>query len=72
MDTVSSYDLLGFVEDLPSLLVGRYGHGCGSYMRGDGTQVRGLCIVLMVSFLFRSSWLLEDGTITSTSHLRSC
>merc|ERR1711892_133839 len=39
MDRVSRYDSMGFVEDLPSLIVGRYGHGCGSCMREDKTQV---------------------------------
>ena len=37
--TVSKYGPLGFEEDLPSLKVGRYRHGCGSYVRADGTQV---------------------------------
>merc|ERR1711892_1174467 len=38
--SVSRYGTLGFVEDLPSLVVGRYMHGCGSYLRdSDGTQV---------------------------------
>jgi len=36
---VARYDMQGHVEDLPQLAVARYGHGCGSYLRGDGTQV---------------------------------
>ena len=40
MHTVSRYNIMGWVEDLPSLVEGRYLHGCGSYMRdADGTQV---------------------------------
>ena len=39
MSTVSRYGVLGWVEDLPSLEVERYAHGCGSFFRGDGTQV---------------------------------
>jgi hypothetical protein len=35
MSTVSRYGVLGWVEDLPSLVVGRVDHGCGSYFRGD-------------------------------------
>ena len=35
MSTVSRYGVLGWVEDLPSLVVGRNSHGCGSYFRGD-------------------------------------
>jgi len=40
LETVSRYGTLGFIEDLPSLVVRRYWHGCGSYLReADGTQV---------------------------------
>ena len=28
------YGLEGWLEDLPPLNVGRYGHGCGSYVSG--------------------------------------
>ena len=39
-NTVSRYGVVGFIDDLPSLLVGRWGHGCGSYLRhDDGVQV---------------------------------
>ena len=37
--TVSRYGVLGWVEDLPDLVVGRGAHGCGSFFRSDGTQV---------------------------------
>jgi len=37
---VTRYDKLGFLENLPSLLIGRTMHGCGAYLREeDGTQV---------------------------------
>ena len=39
LQMVSRYDLLGWVEDLPQLIEGRNNHGCGSYLRVDGTQV---------------------------------
>merc|ERR1719369_1453224 len=39
MDRVSRYDQLGFLEDLPSLNFGKWNHGCGAYLREDGTQV---------------------------------
>ena len=39
---VARYDILGYVEDLPPLLVGRWNHSCGSYTRIDGTQVGGV------------------------------
>ena len=35
--TVSRYDATGYVGDLPRLNVGRYDHGCGAYLRQDGT-----------------------------------
>jgi len=37
--TVSRYGVFGWVEDLPSLVVGRMDHGCSSYLKGDGVQV---------------------------------
>jgi len=36
--TVTRYDHLGFLEDLPSLNVGRKNHGCGAYLMENGTQ----------------------------------
>jgi len=36
---VERYNMMGWVEDLPQLIEGRYDHGCGSYLRVDGTQV---------------------------------
>ena len=36
---VTRYDILGMVEELPQLLVGRHSHGCGGYLREDGSQV---------------------------------
>ena len=36
---VARYDRMGWVEDLPQLIEGRYNHGCGSYLRVSGTQV---------------------------------
>jgi len=39
LSRVSRYGTLGWVEDLPPLVVGRQSHGCGSFFRGDGTQV---------------------------------
>ena len=39
LQTVSRYNMQGWVEDLPQLIEERYAHGCGSYLRDDGTQV---------------------------------
>ena len=36
---VVRYDKLGHARDLPQLIVKRYWHGCGAYLRLDGTQV---------------------------------
>jgi len=38
-DKVARYDEGGFVGDMPSLLVARHRHGCGSFFRDDGSQV---------------------------------
>ena len=40
MTRVARYDRLGFLEDLPAFNVERWDHGCGAYMKEDGTQVR--------------------------------
>ena len=39
MQVVSRYDRMGWVKDMPQLIEGRYDHGCGAYLREDGTQV---------------------------------
>ena len=36
---MSRYDATGYVGDLPRLNEGRYDHGCGAYIRQDGTKV---------------------------------
>ena len=38
LDAVSRYGLQGWLEELPPLNKGRYGHGCGSYV-SDGDMV---------------------------------
>jgi len=38
-DEVTRYDLLGYVEDLPSMLRIRNDHGCGSFINSEGTPV---------------------------------
>ena len=37
--TVSRYGTDGYMEDLPSLNQGRYGHGCGVYIDDSGEKV---------------------------------
>jgi len=39
MSYVVRYGVLGYVENLPRLNVGRRQHGCGTYLRGDGQMV---------------------------------
>ena len=62
MQVVSMYDMQGHLEDLPQLIVGRYWHGCGSYLRLDGTQVK-MAIILCPWWMWvlvghtRSWWL---------------
>ena len=40
-NTVSVYNVLGWQEDLPPLITGRYNHACTSYTSDKGTRVRG-------------------------------
>ena len=51
--TVTRYDAKGFLEDLPSLNEGRRRHGCGAYMREDGTKVI-VCSLWCPDILFRA------------------
>ena len=48
MNTVTRYDIAGYVEDLPSLNEGRSSHGCGVYTVDSGDQV----IVITYSSLY--------------------
>jgi len=59
LQTVSRYDLLGWLEDLPQLKEGRHYHGCGSYFRGDGTQV----------LLVAGGWDDDSTTIRSSTEV---
>ena len=43
LDIVSKYTDTGFVEDLPNLLSGRYGHGCGHYTNENNELVIHIC-----------------------------
>ena len=38
-NTVSVYSTSGWMEDLPDLLQGRYGHSCGHYVNDDNNMV---------------------------------
>jgi len=71
LQSVFSYDPLGFIEELPLLLHGRYRHGCGSYLReSDGTQV--LLVAGGVNydyhFLTSTEILTDDSDIWSLSN----
>ena len=46
--TVARYDWLGYVGDLPSLLIGRWNHGCGTYTGNTGTQVLTVYSLLLI------------------------
>jgi len=62
--TVTRYNMLGFVEDLPQLLEGRSSHGCSSYLREDGTQVFLVAGGLDLDYWERSSTeILVSGSI---------
>ena len=51
MQRVSWCDGTGYVGDLPRLNEGRFAHGCGAYLRQDGTQVSIGCLILCVQQL---------------------
>ena len=36
---VTEYDQVGNYKELPKLLTGRYGHGCGHYINNDNKMV---------------------------------
>ena len=38
---VARYDILGYVEDLPPLLVGRWNYGCGWVLLQDRRDIGG-------------------------------
>ena len=40
LSLVAVYDVDGFVEYLPDLIVGRYEHGCGHYINSNNENVR--------------------------------
>ena len=44
MQRVFRYDAAGYVAELPGLNIGRYDHGCGAFLRQDGTKVSTGCV----------------------------
>ena len=36
---VTEYDQVGNYKELPKLITGRYGHGCGHYINNDNKMV---------------------------------
>ena len=54
---VARYDMLGMVEELPHLIIGRHSHGCGGYTREDGGQV------LLVGGGFTGSTVLSSTEV---------
>ena len=48
MHRVSRYDATGYDAELPGLNMGRWRHGCGAYLRQDGTKVSIGCLSLCV------------------------
>ena len=55
METVSRYDINGWLEDLDNLNTGRFDHGCTKYTNNDGVKVRmiGKCKYIIITFHFR-------------------
>ena len=46
---VTVYNSEGWVEDLPSLNMGRYSHGCGHFVNTDNQVVRRCNIIIALS-----------------------
>ena len=38
-DSVTEYDMTGYLRDLPDLITGRHDHACSFYLGGDGKEV---------------------------------
>ena len=71
--TVSMYDIGGWVKDLPDLNTGREDHGCGHYVDTNNDIVRLVLYSFLLTDVFRSIWLLEDGMVQMTcSRLKYC
>ena len=68
-NTVSVYSTSGWMEDLPDLLQGRYGHGCGHYVNDDNKMVIFLiqCQVYLVTGGYGSSNLVSTEVLVSGS-----
>ena len=50
----------GHVEDLPSLLYDRFGHGCGSYRDGDDRVSSSTGVVMVELMLYGFSRILPE------------
>ena len=48
------------MEDLPDLITGRLLHGCGHYVDNNNDIVRLVLFLLLLIFIYRSTWLLVD------------
>ena len=64
MQTVSRYGTQGFLEDLPSLNVGRYYHGCGAYLKDDGAQVLQYFDIGITKYIIFCVSINEDDIIS--------
>ena len=53
--TVSVYHIGGWVEDLPDLNTGRWGHGCGHYVDNNNDIVRLVLYLFLLIFICRST-----------------
>ena len=42
------YDAAGYVDELPGLTIERRYHGCGVFLRQDGTKVSTGCVSMCV------------------------
>ena len=61
METVSRYNINGWLEDLDNLNTGRRLHGCTQYTNNDGVKVIMFALKLdNLTFYFRHTSCVED------------
>ena len=70
-NTVSVYSTSGWMEDLPDLRQGRYGHGCGHYVNDGNKMVifhtirKYLCLIHYQVYLVTGGWSGSSNLVST-------
>ena len=56
---VDVYSMDGWMKELPELITGRYGHGCGHYINTDEKKVKCITDLTLSQMIFR--YILSQG-----------